>query len=242
VHTYGFLCDHAALATLAHTHDLTLIYDAAHAFGVRENGVPVGVLGDLNIFSFHATKVYNTLEGGAITGEPALLERLFRRRNFGLSKEEQSCFGTNGKVDEIRAAVGLLNLEQVDQAIRARARVSEHYLEALPAAGLDMLRLFPDDLRKPGVRHNHSYFPVRVRPEARLSRDEVLDALKHDDILARRYFYPTPTTSNLYNIDPDSLPRTKAASLDTLCLPIHHRMTPADCDHVVSSLCRALRD
>jgi len=244
VHTYGFLCDHAALAGLCHTHDLTLVYDAAHAFGVSENGVPVGVLGDLNIFSFHATKVYNTLEGGAITGEPDLLDGLFRRRNFGLEREEQVRFGTNGKVDEIRAAVGLLNLLQVDDAIARRASVSEHYLEALPAAGLDMLTLYPHELRRPGVRHNHSYFPVRVRPDARLSRDQLLAALKDHGILARRYFYPTPTTSSLYTgmVDPDALPRTRAASLDTLCLPIHHRMTPADCDHVVASLRRALRD
>jgi len=241
VHTYGFPCDHARLRQLANTHNLRLIYDSAHAFGVREQGAPIASLGDLNIYSFHATKVYNTLEGGCITGDPLLLERLRRRRNFGLSREEQSCFGTNGKVDEFRAAVGLLNLNTVDDAISARAKVARYYLDALPAR-TGLLKVYPHDLFPAGRTHNHAYFPVRLSPDAPLGRDALLDALKADGILARRYFYPTPTTSALYRsvVDPAALPVTRACSLDTLCLPVHHHMTVADCAHVVDSLARAL--
>ena len=241
VHTYGFPCDHARLRAIADRHGLRLIYDAAHAFGVRQPGTPVAELGDLNVYSFHATKVYNTLEGGAVTGDPDLLERLRRRRNFGLSREDQLCFGTNGKMDEVRAAVGLLNLDQVDGAIAARAEVSRGYLRSLPER-VPLLQTYGDDLFPAERHHNHSYFPVRVSPDAPLSRDGVLAALQDDGILARRYFFPTPTTSPLYrdHVAPGALPVTRACSLDTVCLPIHHRMTQADCTHVVDSLARAL--
>jgi len=240
VHTYGFPCDHRRLRELAEAHGLRLIYDAAHAFGVQ-SPTPVASLGDLNIYSFHATKVYNTLEGGCITGDPVLLDRLRRRRNFGLSREEQFSFGTNGKVDEVRAAVGLLNLDSVDGAIEARARVSRHYLDHIPDHA-PQLELYGAELFQSGRTHNHAYFPARVREDARLDRDGILDALRQDGILARRYFYPTPTTSTLYRdvVDPAMLPITRQCSLDTICLPVHHRMTDADCAHVVESLGRAL--
>lgn len=242
VHTYGFPCAHERLRALCEAHGLTLIYDAAHAFGVQLAGLPpVASLGDLNIFSFHATKVYNTLEGGAVTGSEALVHRLKRRRNFGLSSEEQFSFGTNGKMDELRAAVGLLNLPLVDDAIAARAKVSRYYLDALHSE-TDHLQLFPSELFPHGGVHNHAHFPVRVRPDAPVDRDGLLDALKRENILARRYFYPTPTTSELYrhHVAPGALPRTRACSLDTLCLPVHHRMTEADCAHVVDSVLAVL--
>ena len=141
VHTYGFPCDHDRLRAICDRHGLRLIYDAAHAFGVQWAGQPCAQRGDLNIYSFHATKVYNTLEGGAITGDAALVGRLKRRRNFGLSREEQFSFGTNGKMDELRAAVGLLNLRTV-MAIRPGAR-ARFYLDAIPG-GTDLLQLFPE--------------------------------------------------------------------------------------------------
>lgn len=241
VHTYGFPCDHEALSAIASAHGLRLIYDAAHVFGVRDNGLPVASLGDLNVYSFHATKVYNTLEGGAITGAPELLDRLRVRRNFGLEHGDQTLFGTNGKMDELRAAVGLLNLKQVDTAIAARNRVVDHYLSELPER-VPELTLFGHELRRPGLRAVDSYFPARVRPEAPLSRDALLAALREDHILARRYFHPTPTTSPLYaaHVPPGSLPLTEACSLDTICLPVHHRMTESDVEHVILSLQRAL--
>ena len=242
VHTYGFPCDHDRLRAICDRHGLRLIYDAAHAFGVQWAGQPCAQRGDLNIYSFHATKVYNTLEGGAITGDAALVGRLKRRRNFGLSREEQFSFGTNGKMDELRAAVGLLNLRAVDAAIAARARVARFYLDTLPGE-TDLLQLFPELLFSHDATHNHAYFPARVHPEAPVTRDGLLDALKTDGILARRYFYPTPTTSSLYreHVPDDALPVTRRCSLDTICLPIHHQMSRADCAHVVDSLVRALR-
>ena len=204
-------------------------------------GLPCAQRGDLNIYSFHATKVYNTLEGGAITGDDALVARLKRRRNFGLSREEQFSFGTNGKMDELRAAVGLLNLRTVDAAIAARARVARFYLDAIPGE-TDLLQLFPELLFPRDATHNHAYFPARVHSDAPLTRDGLLDALKTDGILARRYFYPTPTTSSLYreHVPDDALPETRRCSRDTICLPIHPQMSRADCAHVVDSLVRAL--
>jgi dTDP-4-amino-4,6-dideoxygalactose transaminase len=242
VHTYGFPCDHARLRALSDAHGLRLIYDAAHAFGVRVPGRPIARLGDLNVYSFHATKVYNTLEGGAITGDGDLVARLARRRNFGLSREEQFSFGTNGKMDELRAAIGLLNLQAVDAAIAARALVSRSYLDVLPAE-TPFLQCYPEALFPEAGRHNHAYFPARVHPDAPLDRDGLLAALRQDGILARRYFYPTPTTSSLYrdHVSIDALPVTQQCSLDTICLPIHHRMSEADCAHVIDSLLRALR-
>jgi dTDP-4-amino-4,6-dideoxygalactose transaminase len=186
--------------------------------------------------------VYNTLEGGAITGDGVLIDRLKRRRNFGLSREEQLNFGTNGKMDELRAAIGLLNLRSIDQAIAARARVARFYLDVLPGE-TDLIELFPDLLFPSSGRHNHAYFPAVVRPEAPVTRDGLLESLMDDGILARRYFYPTPTTSRLYrdHVSPEALPVTRQRSLDTICLPIHHGMSRADCAHVVDSLVRALR-
>ena len=242
VHTYGFPCNHGRLRALCDTHDLRLIYDAAHAFGVQVPGPPLSRLGDLNVYSFHATKVYNTLEGGAVTGDRALVDRLARRRNFGLSREEQFSFGTNGKMDELRAAIGLLNLQTVDAAIEARGRISRFYLDVL-GSELPLLQCYPDALFPTAGGHNHAYFPARVHPDAPLDRDGLLAALRRDGILARRYFYPTPTTSSLYrdHVPADALPITRQCSRDTICLPIHHRMSEADCVHVVDSLLRALR-
>ncbi|MBO85570.1 MAG: aminotransferase, partial [Deltaproteobacteria bacterium] len=241
VHTYGFLCDHTRLRALCDRHGLRLIYDAAHAFGVRTPGQPCSRLGDLNVYSFHATKVYNTLEGGAITGDASWIDRLKRRRNFGLSREEQFCFGTNGKMDELRAAIGLLNLRGLDAAIAARARVARYYLHVLPRE-TGLLQVFPDLIFPKVGAHNHAYFPVRVHPDAPVDRDGLLEALRQEGILARRYFYPTPTSSTLYrdHVTDGALPVTRRCSLDTICLPIHHRMSKADCEHVVGSLVRAL--
>ncbi len=238
VHPYGFPCDDGALKAIARRHGLRLIYDAAHVFGVSQDGVPLGAWGDLSAFSFHATKVYNTLEGGALTGDPELLERLARRRNFGLVGDDQLGFGTNGKVDEFRAVVGLLNLKRVDAAIAARMAVADAYLAALPALGIDGLTLYPDLFHAPGRVTNASYFPVRLDPAAGLDRDAVHSALKTRGILAKRYFFPTAASSELYanQVRAADVPRARAASHAVLCLPIHHQMTDGDVDHVVDSL------
>jgi dTDP-4-amino-4,6-dideoxygalactose transaminase len=239
VHPYGIPCDNTALRSLADRHGLGLVYDAAHAFGVRQDGVPLGAWGDLSTFSFHATKVYSTLEGGALTGRPDLLARVDRRRNFGISRDHQVQFGTNGKIDEFRAVVGLLNLDRVDAAIAHRAGIAAAWRERLGQAGLAGLQ-FVDAMWRPGVSPNYGYFPVRITPESPVDRDAAFHGLVAQGVLARRYFYPTAATAPLYadRVDQAALPQAAAASREVLCLPIHHQMTEADVDHVVGLLRR----
>ncbi len=243
VHPYGFVCDHARLSALAERHGLVLLYDAAHCFGVAQDGVPVGMLGDVSTFSFHATKVFNTLEGGAVVGDPGLIARIERRRNFGLEGGDQAGFGTNGKVDEFRAVMGLANLPLVDAAIAARGRVVHAYLDALGALALPGLGLPAAEYRRPGYTPNHGYFPVRVGGGARADRAAVLAALRAAGVLARAYFNPTVATASLFRdrIDQAALPQTRAASAEVLCLPVHHLMTDADVGLVVDVLARVLR-
>lgn len=244
VHPYGFVCDHSRLSALARQHGLRLIYDAAHCFGVSQDGVPVAVLGDLSTFSFHATKVFNTLEGGAVTGAAALIDKVVQRRNFGLGDQDQVGFGTNAKVDEFRAVMGLVNLQLVDAAIAARGRVVAAYLDALEGLGLRGLGLPGEEYRRPGFTANYGYFPVRVGPHARVDRTAVLDALRAEGVLARAYFAHTVATSSIFRgrVDPQSLPETLAASQEVICLPLHHLMTELDVALVVDVLRRTLGD
>lgn len=241
VHSYGFPCDNVALAAIAEKHGLALVYDAAHCFGVQQDGRSLGTWGTLSTFSFHATKVFNTLEGGAITGTATQMDGLVQRRNFGLKDGQQVGLGTNGKVDEFRAVVGLANLDQVEGAIAARGRVAHSYLEQLPALGIDELVLHPDEFERAGYTPNYAYFPVRVRPAGRRDRTTLQTVLKAHGILARPYFFPTIANTPLFaeHVDVDSIPEAISASEQVLCLPIHHLMSPADVALVVSVVGKA---
>jgi dTDP-4-amino-4,6-dideoxygalactose transaminase len=239
VHPYGFPCDHDKLSAIAKKHGLVLYYDAAHVFGERLDGQSLAGWGDLAALSFHATKVFNCLEGGALVGSTSLCERLRVRRNFGLRGEEQVAFGNNGKIDEFRAVVGLLNLPKVAGAIAARKWVGDRYLERLAAMGIEELGLFPEEFNRSGFESNYAYFPVRIK--GGIGRDGLNESLKTQGILARRYFFPTAASSPLYReVVPDgALPNSASASLETLCLPIHHELSEGDVEHVINSVARA---
>lgn len=188
VHVYGKPCDTQAIQEIADKYGLKIIYDAAHAFGVEVNGESVLNAGDMSTLSFHATKVYNTIEGGALVmHDEQTKRRVDYLKNFGFAGEtEVVAPGINSKMDEIRAAYGLLNLEQVDTAIEARHQVAIKYREVLK--DIEGITFFDD---MPGVRHNYSYFPIFVDAEKYgMTRDELYFKMKTQNVLGRRYFYP----------------------------------------------------
>lgn len=239
VHCYGTPCDTDALHRIADRHGLQLLYDAAHAFGITVGGESVLRQGHLSVLSFHATKVFNTVEGGAIVSHDAATKaRIDRLRNFGITDEVTvDEVGLNGKMSEIHAAFGLLQLRHIDAAIRRRAQIAEQYQAALgELPGIDHLPTGAQDAP------NHSYFPVRVRAPYPLSRDALYDAFRQHDIYARRYFYPLISELGAYRAfapsEPDALPVAAAAAREILCLPMHPGLTDADVATVLTVMQR----
>jgi dTDP-4-amino-4,6-dideoxygalactose transaminase len=229
VHVYGNPCDVEALDSIAQRHGLHVVYDAAHAFGVRLHGRPVLHWGDMSMLSFHATKVYSTIEGGALVSRSDVVRRRVNSlKNFGIADEETIIGpGINGKMNEFQAAFGLLQLRTVDQEIARRGEVARTYRREL--AGVPGLRLIDD---VPGTTPNHSYFPVLVDREAfGMSRDDLHLALKLFNVTARKYFYPlvsrAPCYSALPSADPRHLPVATRAASEVLCLPIYGSLDPA---------------
>jgi len=247
VHTYGYPCAVAELGRLAQHHRLPLIYDAAPAFGVTLDGRGIGAYGDLAVFSFHATKVFTTLEGGCIASgdaRPDLLDRLRLLRNFGIKNEEEIVlFGLNGKMDEMRAAFGLAALPLVEAAIARRRWVVEQYLAYFEALEDEQFAICWDLYRRPDLRLNYAYFPLLIHPSSSLDRDVLYAELRRCGIYARRYFYPTVANSPLYQgrFDPAGLRRTDYASRHVLCLPVHHEMAAADCAKIIAAVDRVSR-
>lgn len=240
VHTYGRPCAHAALAALAARHGLRLVFDAAHAFGVELEGRSLAALGDGSAWSFHATKVFSTLEGGAVTSPLAdVCATVDRLRNFGFSGlEGQTEFGTNAKVDEFRAAFGLSVLPLVAGAIERRVAVGGQYLERLAPLegdGVTLPRgLFEDTAWSP----NGAYFPVLFPPECGLGPEELSAGLQAVGVLPRRYFDDRAFKSAIYApyLCAEDTPRAFEASQNVLCLPIHHDLGEEDLDLVCATL------
>lgn len=238
VHVYGKPCDTARIKKIADKYGLKVIYDAAHAFGVEVNGKSILNEGDMSTLSFHATKVYNTLEGGALVMHDAeMKKRIDQLKNFGFTGEiTVEAPGINSKVDEVRAAYGLLNLTQVDAAIEARHQVAIKYREALrPVEGIT----FMDDM--PGVKHNYSYFPIFVDQEKYgMTRDELYFKMKEQDVLGRRYFYPLISEFDTYKGLPsagrENLPKAHQVADSVICLPMHHELSTEDVDRVLDIL------
>ena len=235
VHCYGKPCDTERIQAIADKYGLKVIYDAAHAFGVEANGESVLNQGDLATLSFHATKVYNTLEGGALVMHDAeTKKRIDYLKNFGFAGEtEVVAPGINSKMDEVRAAYGLLNLKQVDDAIEKRHQVAIRYREAL--RNVKGIRFFDD---MPGVRHNYSYFPVFVNAkEYGMTRDELYFKMKEQGILGRRYFYPLISTFSTYrglpSASPKNLPVATRIANEVICLPMHHGLCDEDVNRVL---------
>lgn len=239
VHCYGKPCKTKQIDAIAKKHGLKVIYDAAHAFGVKVNGESILNAGDISTLSFHATKVYNTIEGGALVcHSKEMKEKIDHLKNFGFEDEVTVVApGINSKMDEVRSAYGLLNLKQVDAAIAARQKIAYQYREAL--RNVKGIRFFDD---MPDVRHNYSYFPIFIdEAEYGMSRDALYEKLKANNIFGRRYFYPLITAFDPYkdypSAQPQNLPVATKVAMQVLCLPMHHLLTNEDADRTVNAIC-----
>lgn len=235
VHVYGNPCDIKRIQEIADTYGLKVIYDAAHAFGVEINGKSILEAGDLSTLSFHATKVYNTIEGGAmVMHDTAMKKRIDNLKNFGITDETHVVApGINSKMDEIRAAYGLLNLKQIDTAIEHRHQIALWYREALrKVKGIS----FFEDM--PGVKHNYAYFPIFVNEaEYGMSRDALFFKMKEQNIWGRRYFYPLISTFTTYrgleSAKPKHLSNAMRLAEQVICLPMHHLLTDEDVERIL---------
>jgi dTDP-4-amino-4,6-dideoxygalactose transaminase len=240
MHCYGRPCNVAALQKIADIYNLKIIYDAAHAFAVRDAEGSVLRYGDLSVLSFHATKVFNTFEGGAIVCPDARTKlRIDRLKNFGYVDEVTVVApGINGKMSELNAAVGLLQLKYVDDAIEKRRAVDELYRKLLKKVkGITC----PD--ADNGITANYSYFPIFVESGHALTRDGLYDRLKSNGIYARRYFYPLISEFPMYrgmpSADTSNLPVATSASARILCLPIYPELSPEDLERIVGLISEA---
>lgn len=221
VHVYGNPCDVEAIQQIADKHHLKVIYDAAHAFGVKKNGVSILSYGDLSVLSFHATKIYSTIEGGAvICHSQEMKHHIDNLKNFGFRGEtvvEEP--GINAKMNEVQAAYGLLSLKYIDEAIAKRKQIVEKYREELK--NLSGISFLPE---QNGVEYNYAYFPVFVdETEYGMSRDALYEKLRADNIFGRRYFYPLISTFEPYKELPSSqnLPIAQKVAGQVICLPLY---------------------
>jgi len=223
VHVYGNPCNMEKIEKIADIYGLRVIYDAAHAFGVKKNGKTILNHGDLSILSFHATKVFNTFEGGAIISKnEKMKKRIDFLKNFGFAGEVTVVGpGINAKMNEFQAALGLLQLNSFDKQVKKRKKIADYYRDNLN--NIKGLKIF-NDIKV--VLHNYSYFPILIDSvEFGKSRDNVYEELKKNQIFARRYFYPLissfPTYRGLKSAHPDKLPIAQKISEQVLCLPIY---------------------
>lgn len=236
VHVYGRPCETVQIQEIADKYGLKVIYDAAHAFGVEINGTSILEAGDMSTLSFHATKVYNTIEGGALVcHDEKTKKRIDYLKNFGFANETDVIApGINGKIDEVRCAYGLLNLKQVDIAIKSRHQVALAYRTALSTVeGIS----FMDDMF--GVRHNYSYFPIFVDAEKYgMSRDELYLKMKKHNVLGRRYFYPLisdfSTYRGLESSSLTNLPIAHQIMNSVICLPIYHNLSNESIEYILN--------
>lgn len=232
VHVYGNVCNIEEIERIAHKYGLKVLYDAAHTFGETYKGQGIGNFGDASCFSFHATKVFNTIEGGAVCyRDPDMGRRLYELKNFGIhGPEEVDAVGANAKMNEFCAAMGLCNLRHVDEEIAKRRAVVERYREHLE--GVDGLRL---NVQQPEVRSNYAYFPVVFDENLfGASRNEVMDALAQNGIGARKYFYPLTNTFECFHgkYDVDATPVALHVAKRVLTLPLYADLSMEDVDRI----------
>ncbi len=229
VHVYGIPCDVKKIQAIADKHNLKIIYDAAHAFGVEIDGVGIGNFGDLSVFSFHATKFFNTAEGGAITyKDKSLKDKLYLLRNFGIKSEEEILLsGINGKMNEFQALLGLKNLEILESEREKRKNIYDLYQSFL--GKIEGIKFVISDISST----SYQYFPILIdKVKFGKSRDEVFLKLREHKIFARKYFYPLCSDyecySELASANPDLLPIAQKSSQEILCLPFHGNLTSDD--------------
>lgn len=231
VHVYGNICDVEAIDRIAKKHNLKVIYDAAHAFAVKYNGVGVGNFGDASMFSFHATKVFHSIEGGAVCfhNDDYGLD-LYRLKNFGIrGPETVDAVGANAKMNEFSASMGICNLRHLDAEIAKRKAVVERYRERL--SGIDGIKL---NAVQENVQSNYAYFPV-VFDGYKYTRDEICEKLKEHDIIARKYFYPITNAFDCYKDQHDAKAETPVAydiSFKVVTLPLYADLSLDDVDKI----------
>ena len=236
VHVYGKPCDTKRIQEIADTYGLKVIYDAAHAFGVKENGVSVLNAGDMSTLSFHATKVYNTIEGGAmIMHDAETKKRIDDLKNFGFHNEITVVApGINSKMDEMRSAYGLLNLRQVDSAIAVRKSVAMTYYDVLKdVKGISFYPYLKESFESDTLHYNYSYMPMFVNAEEYgITRDELYAKMKEANVLGRRYFYPLISEFSTYRgcqgAEKANLPNAHKMADSVICLPMHHALSDND--------------
>lgn len=220
VHVYGNVCDVEKIEAIAKKHNLKVIYDAAHVFGVKIGDIGIGTFGDISMFSFHATKVFNTIEGGCLTYlDKELTDKISSLRNFGItSPESVDYLGTNAKMNEFQAAMGLCNLSHIDEELLKREKVEKRYRERL--SDINGIKLCPIQAN---VKRNHAYFPVVFdKTKFGKSRDEVAELLLQNGVFARKYFYPVTNEFSCYKGKyRGETPVAKSVSENVLCLPMY---------------------
>ena len=244
VHCYGCPCDVERIDAIAKKHSLKVIYDAAHTFGVRYKGKSILEWGDISTISFHATKVYNTIEGGALVCHSAEMKRLIDQlKNFGFEDETIVLApGINSKMDEVRSAYGLLNLQQADTAIAARKRVVLRYTEAIKdIKGIDLFPYIESLGAEQGFDWNCAYYPILINEaEYGMSRNALYEKMKALGVYGRRYFYPLITTFEPYRdfptADPSNLPVATDLANRVICLPMHHALTDDDVERIIKAI------
>lgn len=230
VHVYGNICNVEVIQKIADKYGLKVIYDAAHAFGVEYQGRGIGDYGDVSMFSFHATKVFHTIEGGCLTfHDGTLREKIAKERNFGICGEELECFGTNAKMNEFQAAMGICNLRHIDDELAARKIAFDRYDARLSTVrGIRLLPLVS------GLKQNYAYYPILIDPVAfGMTRDDLVTRLGEQGIFARKYFYPLVSENQAFGCDmTQSTPQAKEMSRNILCLPLYAHLSPEDVDRI----------
>jgi dTDP-4-amino-4,6-dideoxygalactose transaminase len=234
VHVYGNICDVKSIEKIARKYNLKVIYDAAHAFGVKVDGIGIGNFGDISMFSFHATKVFNTIEGGALTFNNNIFkQKLEELKNFGITGPESiDIVGGNAKMNEFQAAMGLCNLRYIEDEINKRKIVVQRYIDNL--SGIKGLRLLKPQV---GVETNYAYFPI-LFDGFDLNRDQVYEMLKKENINSRKYFYPLTNKVDCYNgrFNSQETPVAEYVANRVLTLPLYSDLSFADVDRICDLL------
>ena len=234
VHVYGNICEVEAIEKVANKHGLKVIYDAAHAFGVEYKGRGITDYGDVSMLSFHATKVFHTIEGGALCfSDDELKKEISKQRNFGINGESLDCFGTNAKMNEFQAAMGVCNLRHIDEEMQSRKKAFERYNEHLSA--VDGLRVLPLTDK---IKQNYAYYPVLVDSEKfGMDRDAIIDKLSKNGIGARKYFYPLVSENKGFDCDlAQTTPNALYYSRNILCLPLYAHLEIEDIDRICKNI------
>lgn len=233
VHVYGNICDVEEIDRIAKIYELKVIYDAAHAFGIKYHGKGIGTYGDASVFSFHATKVFNSIEGGAVTfSNEWMYESLYNLKNFGIRGEEKVVsIGANAKMNEFSAIMGLLNLKHIDDTIKKRCMIVNQYQKAISKVkGIK-------SIKKKNEFDNNGYFPIVVTDEYKETRDELYDRFRKNEIYVRKYFYPLTIDQDCYkDIYHNDVTQARELSKRVLTLPVFEDMTDGEFERVVEIL------